>query len=379
MSQKSLLVDAHTFDENHQGIRIFIKGIYSALDVNPSQLQVVLVANNIKKLKKEFEHQENFNFIALKSRNKYLRLAYEIPKLIKRHNFNYAHFNYYLPLFLNSSCQYIVTIHDVLFIDFPSFFPLKYRLINTFLFKRSAKKANIITTVSEYSAERIKKNLKIEDKNITVLPNAISDLYKQEHNKQTDRVYIKRIYNVDKFLIYVSRIEPRKNHLKLVQAYQELQLWTKGFSLVLIGNYSFKDNQLEQTIESVKKASNGMLIRLDNIANDELIKFYNAAHLAVFPSLCEGFGIPPIESAALKTPTICSYSTAMKDFVFFNENFFDASSKEAIKNKIVEALEPQQQNNNKKRLNEIAETVKNKYSWRKTANVLKNLIINDEN
>ena len=138
---KTLFVDAHTFDESHQGIRTFIKGVYEEIDVHSSELHIYLAANNIDNLKKEFRDQPNFKYIKLKSKNKYIRLAYEIPKIIKCNTFDYAHFNYYLPLFLNKKCKYIVTIHDVLFIDFPQYFPLKYRLINTILFKRLLKKS----------------------------------------------------------------------------------------------------------------------------------------------------------------------------------------------------------------------------------------------
>jgi len=372
LKTKKLLVDAHTFDEKHQGIRTFIKGIYNVLDVNPNQVEIYLVANNIENLKHEFRHQRNFKYIQLKSTNKYFRLAYELPQLIKKHNIDYAHFNYYLPLFLNKKCRYIVTIHDVLFIDFPQFFPLKYRLINTFLFKRSARKAEILTTVSNYSAERIKTNFKV-NKDIAVLPNAIDDKYKLSYSKEDSRIFIQNSYQIDDFIVYVSRIEPRKNHSILIEAYRDLRLWEEGISLVLIGGESFEDLKLRQLIVAVNLESKGQIHQMDNISNDELIAFYNAARMAVFPSICEGFGIPPIESAVLKTPTICSHSTAMEDFYFFEDRLIDATSLESLKLKMREVLKTGNHDFEEK----ISEIVKNKYRWQHTANILKNLIIDD--
>ncbi|WP_425076425.1 glycosyltransferase family 4 protein [Psychroserpens sp. S379A] len=372
---KTLFVDAHTFDECHQGIRTFMKGIYETIDVTPSELQIFLAANDVENLKTEFSNQPNFKFIELKSRNKYIRLGYEIPKIIKKNKFDFAHFNYYLPLFLNKKCNYIVTIHDVLFIDFPQYFPLKYKLINTFLFKRSAVKANIVTTVSNYSARRIKENFNIADKKIEVLPNAVNSKYIDNHDKLDDKNYLKKKYGLDSFIVYVSRIEPRKNHEKLIQAYQELKLWEQGISLVLIGKESFKDEELFKLIDEVSQLSKGKLLKLNDIPNVDLIKFYNAATLAVFPSLCEGFGIPPIESAVLKTSTICSHSTAMKDFFFFEDRFFDANSKEAIKTKIEEYLSKNHQENE---LIKIANCIKKTYNWSITAQKLKSLILDDK-
>ncbi|WP_411893951.1 glycosyltransferase family 4 protein [Winogradskyella sp. A2] len=371
-----LLVDAHTFDENHQGIRTFLKGIYSTVTINNSNnLEIYLAANNIDNLKKEFKDQSNFKFIKLKYRNKYIRLLYELPKIITMYRFDYIHFNYYLPFFLNKKCKYIVTIHDVLFIDFPRYFPIKYRIINSFLFKRSAQKADILTTVSKYSADRIKKNFNLGNKKITVLPNAIGDNFKALRNKSDDKDYIKEKYGIDEFIIYVSRIEPRKNHFRLIKAYQKLKLWQNNICLVLIGKKSFKDDRLDHLIEKVNFESKGSVLEFNNVSNEDLVVFYNAAKLAVFPSLCEGFGIPPIESGALQTPTICSNSSAMKDFSFFEDNLFDARNEETIKTKIKESI-------NKEHapvfLKKISDEIRKKYNWENTANGLINLVLNDK-
>jgi len=368
-TKKKLLVDAHTFDENHQGIRTFLKGIYSEIDFNPEDVEVILIANNIEKLKGEFGHQTHFKFIKLQYKNKYLRLAFEIPQLIKNLKVDFAHFNYFLPLFLNKNCKYIVTIHDILFIDYPQFFPVKYRLINSFLFKRSAKKADILTTVSEYSKQRILHHFKLT-KDIFILPNAVSSGYAEHYDKQKDKRYIKNTFGIEKYIIFVSRLEPRKNHLTLLQAYKEMKLWNKGYSLVFIGKKSFDMKQLDLEIETVKKKSAGKLYVLNNIANQDLSKFYNAAELSIFPSFCEGFGIPPLESATMKTPTLCSDATAMGDYDFFGDNLFDPHSKDQLKLKINQFIN----SSFKADVHRISEKVQERYSWKKTASILCQLV-----
>lgn len=373
MNKKKLLVDAHTFDENHQGIRTFLKGIYNAIDADHDQLEIILVATNVANLKQEFSNQKRFKFIKLKHTNKYIRLAYEIPKVIREQEVDFAHFNYFLPLFLNKKCKYIVTIHDVLFMDFPNFFPLKYKIINSFLYRRSAKKAQILTTVSEYSREMIIKNFKISGKPITILPNAVNDLYWQPHNKLADKSYVKDHHNLAKFIIFVSRLEPRKNHILLLQAYQELKLWKENYSLVFIGKAAFKTRQLEDKIKAVNKVSPNKVLKFENIDNNHLIKFYNAAELAVFPSLCEGFGIPPIESAMLQTPTLCSNVTAMRDFDFFGDFLFDATNINELKTKIRIILDAKEDID----LTRISNIIKKRYNWKNSAQKLKELILSN--
>jgi glycosyltransferase involved in cell wall biosynthesis len=370
LKKKKLLVDAHTFDENHQGIRTFLKGLYSFINVDSRELEIILVANNLENLKKEFKHQKDFKYIKLKSKNKYIRLAYEIPRLIKKHHINYAHFNYYLPLFLSKKCQYIVTIHDVLFIDFPQYFPLKLRIINTFMYRRSALKAQLLTTVSTYSERQIKKHFKTGNKPILVLPNAVSENYLEEHNKDEDRDYIFNNYGIKNYILYVSRIEPRKNHLILIEVYKDLKLWEKGLKIVFIGKENFENRDLNFAIENINKNTRGDVIKLEGIGDIELVKFYNASSLAVFLSLCEGFGIPPIESAALKTPTICANNTAMKDFTFFDDYLINSNSKRKLQEKILDILDNQNDFKNSQKMALISQNIKQKYNWINTAAIL---------
>ncbi|MBT8257472.1 MAG: glycosyltransferase family 4 protein [Bacteroidia bacterium] len=370
-----LLVDAHTFDETHQGIRSFLKGIYSAIDFTEEEVEVILAANDIENLKKEFKDQKSFKYVKLKSKNKYIRLAYEIPKLIRHHKIDFAHFNYFLPLFLSKRCKYIVTIHDVLFIDFPEFFPLKYRIINGFMYRRSAHKSSILTTVSRYSAERIRECFKTDDKTIHVIPNSVGEYYFEDRDKEADRDYMKAKYGLGNYMLYVSRIEPRKNHAMILKIFMEQKLWEQDMKMVFIGNESLESKELTELMAQIKDHSADSVAIFENVSNEELVKFYNAARLSVFLSYCEGFGIPPLESGVLKTPTLCSRATAMMDFDFFEEYLVDPDDKDQIKNKTLEILDNPDSVELKRRMVEIADAIKERYNWKKSAKKFKNSLL----
>ncbi|MBT8268057.1 MAG: glycosyltransferase family 4 protein [Flavobacteriaceae bacterium] len=370
-----LLVDAHTFDETHQGIRSFLKGIYSAIDFTEEEVEVILAANDIENLKKEFKDQKSFKYVKLKSKNKYIRLAYEIPKLIRHHKIDFAHFNYFLPLFLSKRCKYIVTIHDVLFIDFPEFFPLKYRIINGFMYRRSAHKSSILTTVSRYSAERIRECFKTDDKTIHVIPNSVGEYYFEDRDKEADRDYMKAKYGLGNYMLYVSRIEPRKNHAMILKIFMEQKLWEQDMKMVFIGNESLESKELTELMAQIKDHSADSVAIFENVSNEELVKFYNAARLSVFLSYCEGFGIPPLESGVLKTPTLCSRATAMMDFDFFEEYLVDPDDKDLIKNKTLEILDNPDSVELKRRMVEIADAIKERYNWKKSAKKFKNSLL----
>lgn len=358
----NLLVDAHVFDGMFQGTRTFLKGIYSNLDTEKYSIKVFLAANEISNLKKEFEGVNNIEFVKLKYKNKFLRLGYEIPKIIRELNIDFAHFNYYLPLFLNKKCRYIVTIHDILFLDYPQYFPKTYYYKNKFLFKWAAKRAEILNTVSDYSAERLKVNFNIWNKEISVLPNAIGEDFYTPRDKVSDREYIKDKFGASNFIIYVSRLEPRKNHIALIEAYRSLKLWEKDIELVFVGKNAIENKELAGKIEEIKIQSKHKFYHFENINFKDLKAFYNAAIVSVFPSYCEGFGIPPLESAALQTPTICSNSTAMEEFKFFEKNHIDPSQEhleQALNNMLLQIKE----NSLHQELVEISNTIQSKYQW----------------
>ena len=365
-----LLVDAHVFDGMYQGTRTFLKGIYSNLDTNKYNITVFLAATNIDNLKNEFKGLPNIQYVQLKYANKFIRLGYEIPRIIRDLDIDYAHFNYYLPLFLNKKCKYIVTIHDVLFLDYPQYFPKSYYYKNLLLFKHAAKKAEILTSVSTYAADSVKKNFKLENKIVTVLPNAVDADFEKVEDKTISKQYIKEKYGIQNFFVYVSRIEPRKNHIAILNMYEELELWNQDINIVFIGKMAIENNEFTEKYNSLVKKSNNKIYHLTSIDFKDLKSFYNAALVAFFPSLCEGFGIPPLESAILKTPTICSNLTAMKEFSFFEKYHIDPREKHIFNNSVKSILKEIESGNNLDSLSSVASTIQEKYDWKKTSEIL---------
>lgn len=366
-----LFVDAHVFDKEYQGTRTFIKGMYRALTAYPN-IEIFIAASDIKNLKREFDGFKNMFFIQYKSKKTLLRLNYEIPLIIRKYKIEYAHFQYVAPFIKN--CKFIVTTHDIIFCEQPQEFPLSYRLSRQFLFKLSAKRADVLTTVSEHSKEMIQKHFRINGEKISVIHNGIAENFFASYDKASSEKYIASKYGLHKYILYVSRMEPRKNHAALLKAFTELSLYEQGYHLVFLGRQSLKETELDKIISSLPEKIKSYLFIDDSINDEDLIEFYRAADLFVYPSKAEGFGIPPLEAAAMKIPVLCSHSTAMADFSFFNGEQFDPFNYEEIKNKLRLALEITA---GEKRLNELSHFVKEKYSWQKSAQVLYELIKTD--
>tara|TARA_A100001015_G_scaffold145286_1_gene161132 strand:- start:2158 stop:3255 length:1098 start_codon:yes stop_codon:yes gene_type:complete len=361
---KIFFIEAHSLDTQTEGVTTYTKNIFYELIKSNQKTIFYLGAQNIKNLKKVFGEFENVRFIKYKFKSTFLRNFYEIPQIFRNKNFTHAHFNYIVPFFLSKKIKRYVTLHDILYEDFPQFFPIFYRILRSFFFRRSAKIADHIFTVSKYSKKRISKVYDIKESMISIVPNAISDDFKNFNiSKEDSRLFIKKKYNIKKYLLYVSRIEERKNHKILIDIFCNNEILQEKYQLVFIGKDSLKTS-INSEIENSKN-----IFWLKFVNFNDLLHFYNGAQLFVFPSICEGFGIPPLEAAVMKTPTLCSNATAMNEFDFFENLSFDPNNIIELEHKINKTIK----SNISDKSNNIANIINNRFSWKKSAEIIKNI------
>jgi glycosyltransferase involved in cell wall biosynthesis len=368
-----IFVDAHVFDGPYQGTRTFIKGIYAVMAFKPG-IEIYLAAQDTNNLRNIFPLSQNIKFIRYKSRSNYERLLIEIPALIRKHKFDFAHFQYITPFIKN--CKFIVTVHDVIFREMPASFSLRYRFTKHFLYKRSARSADILTTVSDFSKVSIEKHLCIAREKIHLVPNGIDAKSFSCYDKEDARGRIKNRYGIDKFILYVSRIEPRKNHIVLLDAWLELELYKKNISLVFLGSQSIKTPALQKKLNGLPEDIKNLVFVSAGINDKDLVDFYKAATVFVYPSGGEGFGIPPLEAAALQTPVVCSNHAALADYHFFDDDHINPFDLKTLKNRISKSIEAPVAINI---LEERSRFVKKLYNWEIPCESLYQLLINHKN
>jgi glycosyltransferase involved in cell wall biosynthesis len=363
-----IFVDAHVFDGGYQGTRTFIRELYAEL-CRHSDLQLFLAAANPDRLMEHFPPDAPITFLRYRSRHSFSRLLWEIPALIRRHGIHYAHFQYVAPLLKN--CRFIVTTHDVLFQEYPGEFPRGYRIIRKWLYRFSAARADLLTTVSPYSRRSIERFLGIDSGDIHIIPNGVHPQYFQPHDKEAARAYVDQRYSIKNFILLTGRIEPRKNHAALLRAFAELELHTKGYVLVFVGCKSLPVPELDDLWRGLPEAVKSNVRFFSELPEEALLQFYRAATLFVYPSRGEGFGIPPLEAAATGTPVICSNTTAMSAYSFFGDSHLDPCNYEDLKHHLAKRLAegpmPQQEQS-------VARHIQQTYSWRRSAQQLYELI-----
>lgn len=363
MVKTNIFVDCHVFDGYLQGTTTYLKGIYKEL-LQQEDKHFFFASHNTEKLKSIFGVHSNVTYLEYQSSNKFYRLLVEIPRLIKIHKIEFAHFQYIVsPI---KRCKYIVTIHDVLFLDFPEYFPILNRIKNHYLYKWSAKFSDIKLTVSEYSKNQISKHFNIQEVYIT--KNGVEGIFFEAYDKEKIKKEVLEKYKLANYLIYVSRWEPRKNHHLVLKSFVNLALY-KDHQMVFIGETTFKNKEYDDYYSTLDDSIKNKITNLNKIDFEAMLLLLRGAKVAVYPSIAEGFGIPPLESLAAKIPTVCSNATAMQEFSFLKEYSFNPKDPSDFEQKLIKSFTITQEESDA-----IQQKVKQTYNWTNAADVLNKAI-----
>ena len=256
----------------------------------------------------------NFRAVAEAARNYSFSEQVHIPMVLRREGVDLYHAPHYVlpPL---TQCKSIVTIHDVIHLLFPQYLPnrLAHLYARASLWA-AARRADRILTVSETSKHDILWRFKIPAEKVTVIYNAIDERFNVEpSDEQVQRV--RERYQLDEqFILYVGNIKPHKNLERLIDAFDRLR--ASGFPhvrLLIIGDEISKYPALRRAVHVHKLHKEVRFLGFVPI--ETLAVLYRLADVFVFPSLYEGFGLPPLEAMASGAPVVTSNVSSLPEVV----------------------------------------------------------------
>jgi glycosyltransferase involved in cell wall biosynthesis len=253
-----------------------------------------------------------------------------IPMTLLREHIDLFHAPHYvLPPAIH--CRSVVTIHDCIHLMFPQYLPgrLAHAYAKLQLWT-AAHRSDHILTVSEASKLDILRRFRIPADKVTVVYNAIdARLAREPADEEVDRV-IARYQLRDPFALYVGNIKPHKNLERLIEAFHQLRQESafEALKLVIIGDEISKYQGLRRAVHVHKLHKHVRFFGF--VPLDTLAVLYQLASVFVFPSLYEGFGLPPLEAMYFGTPVVTSNVSSLPEVVGDAAMLVDPYSAESI-------------------------------------------------
>lgn len=205
----------------------------------------------------------------------------------------------------------VVTIHDLAFIRFPQTFRAYNRTYLDFATRLSARRAARILAVSEHTKREVVGILGVPAERVVVTPNAARSHFRPPEPAALDAFRVRHGLP-ERFVLYVGTIEPRKNLPTLLEAYAEVAR-RHNVPLLVGGGKGWLYESIFARLEQLGLREQVKFVGY--IEEDELPLWYAAARVFVFPSIYEGFGMPPLESMACGTPVVTSNSSSLPEVV----------------------------------------------------------------
>ena len=259
-----------------------------------------------KEIHKElFEYKDRFKFFICPYHNQIFCEQFWLPYIANREKIDLMHFPAFPPGIFTSK-KFVFTIHDATIWKYPETLSWKGKLYFRPLTILGAKRAEQIITVSESSKNDIARYIHQKQKNIFNCQEAISPVFGLMVEEEVlQKIRIK--YDLPKrFLLSVNSIEPRKNILMLLTAYKIFREKNGNFphKLVLVGRQAWGKDVVLRKIRELGILNDVVLPGY--VPTEDLAVIYKLAEVFVYPSLYEGFGLPPLEAMACGVPVIAS-------------------------------------------------------------------------
>lgn len=261
----------------------------------------------------------------------------------------------------------ITIIHDMGYKAYPETVNRKTRNWLRLSLKKSCRHADHIITDSEFSKKEIIKYLRVNSQKITVVPCAVNhEEFRTDYSVEKIEE-VKNKYHIDeKYFLYLGTIEPRKNLERLIKAYAELVNRRQNVpQLVLAGGKGWYYDSIFQMVDTYHLKEK--VIFTGYVEQKDSPLLMSGAIAFVFPSLYEGFGMPPLEAMACGTPVITSKTTSLPEVVGDAGILIDPEDIEELSDAMEQMMDNEEL---REKLKKAGQKRAEKFTWKKSAEIL---------
>jgi glycosyltransferase involved in cell wall biosynthesis len=295
--------------------------------------------------------------------NPFVRLGLDFGLRLRQDRPDLLHVQYTAPL--GYSVPIIVSVHDVSFLEHPEYFKRDRAWQLQWTVRRTVRRATRVLTGTEFSRCSILRAYgDLDERKVVVVPNAAASEFRPISREAAKAAVRERFKISGPFILSVGDLQPRKNHIgligsfaRLVRAYPQLK-----HTLALVGKETWFSGRIH---EAARESGVADRIRFcDFVSDPDLLQFYNACDLFVFPSFYEGFGLPALEAMACGRAVACSGTSAMPEVVDGAAILFDPHSPDEMTRAMADLLLDAELRARMERLGLMRAA---HFSWRNTA------------
>lgn len=309
-------IDAHAIGAKQGGNETYIRNLIRAIaEIDQENTYSIYLADRetAQEWREGFSQQyKNFSIRLLPKPTPLVRVPVALAFELRIRPVDILHVQFTAPPFC--PVPVVATIHDLAFEHMPETFTRRGSLQLKLTVRSTAKKAASILTVSEYSRQDIIKTYKLPSEKVVVTYNGIEPHFTLNASSQNEIQELRSRYGISRdYILAVGSLQPRKNLVRLIHAYSELRSRNNGFNhqLVIVGRKLWLADGI---FDEVKKQQWADDVILTGYVNDnDLAALYRSANAFVYPSLFEGFGLPPVEAMACGTPVITSNNSCLPE------------------------------------------------------------------
>ncbi|MFN0086752.1 MAG: glycosyltransferase family 4 protein [Blastocatellia bacterium] len=309
-------IDAHAIGARQGGNETYIRGLIEALaGIDGENRYTIYLANQTAAREwrdRLASRHPNFGVRLLPPPTPLVRVPLFLAWELRRRPVDVLHVQYTAPPFCR--IPVLATIHDLAFEHLPETFTRRGSFQLKLTVRRTARRAARIATVSEYSRQDLLRTYRLPPEKVAVTYNGIDARFTPRPEFEAEPAEIRRRFGITRdYLLAVGSLQPRKNLVRLIRAYAALRGRSGSFQhqLVIVGRKLWLVDEIFDEVKRQPWA--GDLILTDYVEDPALAALYRSAAAFVYPSLFEGFGLPPLEAMACGVPVVTSNTSSLPE------------------------------------------------------------------
>ncbi len=372
-----IFIDLTALADNFSGIERYAASIALNLIEQSEDTFILAFKESIHPMFRELSAGSRVETVVLPRCNKLLFNQIRLPLALRKVQADWYLFMAFPAPVLLFKKNMVSTIHDICCWDCPEtmngmskwYFRISHRV--------AAKKCKAIITISEFSKKRIMEKLKLPEKSIWLIYCGINGSFEKVAGEEASKEAILAKYKLpEQYILTLSTIEPRKNIQLLVKAYHQMMLLKEmDMPLVLAGRKGWK---MDELLEGIEPSVKDKIFFTGFIEDEDLPVIYGNAEFFVFPSMYEGFGIPPLEAMACGTPVLSSNAASLPEVLGDAAVYFKSGDEADLQSKMLSMLK--RIKNDRENMRPTLLQQAGKFTWSESAKALSRLLhCNEDN